>query len=539
MPLIPIVGSLLPQYHIELPWLEITQAFAGEASEYAQLDAANTATLAATEMSIEKEDNSLPFKIVSIWAIGALLTLIVRAWKALSLRLECANSTPTTKEDTLVILLKKITKQYKIRRTPWLLVNNTIESPITSGVLRPIIILPSHVTKLEKQEQTMILKHELAHVKRFDVLLDAFIELVCVLFWFLPLTWIVTRRHHLEKEKACDDAVLESGHPAHDYSELLLSYAKSTNLHSKSTSQRIRSILHRDKSRKAIPRILYLSWLSCFALISLSVSLFKLSPHPKVPKFTPFEGDHQLAALWKMNLQRGSFIPDWSGNGNHGKIVGATWVNDPERGACLSFDGVNDFLAMKAPAVDWSTQPFTLCVWLKPSKDANGGGLLTKGDRNGIWSTAVGNTQHSTKGVFAFSEREISLANLLTNSSTYREHSPGLHPTLNYHNFTFHQCETPIVKDKWNHLAIVTQLKKNKLQTKIYINGKPQSVLDSLKLDRNDNLDWPTPLWYFGHGESPLSKDNHFDGLASDLAIYQKALTQEQVKAVMNRHFIQ
>ena len=58
---------------------------------------------------------------------------------------------------------------------------------------------------------------------------------------------------------------------------------------------------------------------------------------------------------WKLDEGAGTTATDLSGNGNHGTLGGApTWVDDPERGAVLSFDGDNDYVetGLTIPAMD-------------------------------------------------------------------------------------------------------------------------------------------------------------------------------------------
>jgi TonB family protein len=97
--------------------------------------------------------------------------------------------------------------------------------PLTWGVLRPVILLPSGAVRWPEQRRRMVLTHELAHVARRDWLYQMAAETVRTIYWFHPLAWVAARRLRQESECACDDAVLEAGIPAPNYAQQLLQLA--------------------------------------------------------------------------------------------------------------------------------------------------------------------------------------------------------------------------------------------------------------------------------------------------------------------------
>ncbi len=103
--------------------------------------------------------------------------------------------------------------------------------PGVFGVFRPVLLMPEGITqRLTAAQLDAIFAHELCHVRRRDNLLAAVHMLVEALFWFHPLLWFVGARQMEERERACDEAVLEgpaaSLEVAETYAEGILNVCK-------------------------------------------------------------------------------------------------------------------------------------------------------------------------------------------------------------------------------------------------------------------------------------------------------------------------
>lgn len=99
-------------------------------------------------------------------------------------------------------------------------------TPLTWGVLRPVVILPDGCEAWNDAQVREVLIHELGHVRRRDCLTQFLASGACVLYWFNPLVWFAARRMLVERERACDDLVLLSGARASDYASDLLELAR-------------------------------------------------------------------------------------------------------------------------------------------------------------------------------------------------------------------------------------------------------------------------------------------------------------------------
>ena len=112
---------------------------------------------------------------------------------------------------------------FNIRRKVCVKISDRIISPVTVGVIRPVILLPKCMD-YDKKTMDFILVHELVHIKRFDVLMKYLSAAAVCVHWFNPLAWIMFRMNCRDIELACDEEVLKitGGDPA-EYAMALIS----------------------------------------------------------------------------------------------------------------------------------------------------------------------------------------------------------------------------------------------------------------------------------------------------------------------------
>ena len=111
----------------------------------------------------------------------------------------------------------------KVRRHIPMLRSADMMEPGIFGIFHPLMLWPDRLSeRLENEHIEDILVHELVHVRRQDNLTAAIHMLVEVVFWFHPMVWWIESRMLQERERACDEAVVQlAGRPA-VYAEGLL-----------------------------------------------------------------------------------------------------------------------------------------------------------------------------------------------------------------------------------------------------------------------------------------------------------------------------
>jgi hypothetical protein len=106
-----------------------------------------------------------------------------------------------------------------------LLTSDDLPSPISWGVMRPVILLNSEAANSHREAEAII-AHELAHVASLDWAKLLLSRLTIALFWFNPFVWLLAREAHQLREEAADDAVLGANIVDTDYAQLLVGVAR-------------------------------------------------------------------------------------------------------------------------------------------------------------------------------------------------------------------------------------------------------------------------------------------------------------------------
>lgn len=113
-----------------------------------------------------------------------------------------------------------------IRRPFRVAMSTQVRTPMTSGVLRPVVLLPMEAPNWDDDQLNAVLRHELVHARRADVLWQLLSRLSVACYWFHPLAWDAARRASLAREQACDEAVLQLGTRPSQYARHLLDLAE-------------------------------------------------------------------------------------------------------------------------------------------------------------------------------------------------------------------------------------------------------------------------------------------------------------------------
>jgi beta-lactamase regulating signal transducer with metallopeptidase domain len=143
-----------------------------------------------------------------VWWSGTLALVVVLLQRVLATHRLVARARPCTDRALGRAFARYVGEQGAPRRTQLLLLDG-LASPAAAGTLRPRVLLsPEHMTSLSPKELEFALRHELAHVRRCDVLLDLLVGLLQAVWFFHPSVWLAPRRAMRAREAACDEAAV-------------------------------------------------------------------------------------------------------------------------------------------------------------------------------------------------------------------------------------------------------------------------------------------------------------------------------------------
>ena len=105
-------------------------------------------------------------------------------------------------------LLADTARKLGLRRVPKVVFSQWVSSPAVFGVFRPVILMPAPDAKcLSRRETHHILLHELAHIRRGDLIIYGLNVVLQIVYWFNPLVWLGRRQLQHLRELCCDATV--------------------------------------------------------------------------------------------------------------------------------------------------------------------------------------------------------------------------------------------------------------------------------------------------------------------------------------------
>lgn len=224
---LPLFAMALPAWNLPLFASISSRAASAQTrltgnSPAAQLDSQSA------QSSVAQPPNGKPWAawVLLLWASGSALFLARMAAGEFRVRRLVRRSQPF-RAGLANVVLENGRRGLRVARDVALRVSPETGTPFTRGILHPEIVIPEQALQWQPGELEFVLAHELAHVSRHDCLTQIPAQAACALFWFHPLIWLAAFQMRKERERACDDMVLNLGHPAADYAEFLVMLCRS------------------------------------------------------------------------------------------------------------------------------------------------------------------------------------------------------------------------------------------------------------------------------------------------------------------------
>ncbi|HET8888470.1 MAG TPA: M56 family metallopeptidase [Candidatus Angelobacter sp.] len=244
---------------------------------------------------------------------------------------------------TLDADLRALIEDFQRCRKVSVLVSQRLEVPTAIGFYKPAIILPAWLPESTPAgELKYILLHELAHLRRRDDWTNLAQKILKAVLFFLPSVWWIERKLSLEREMACDDAVLAHSGSPRGYAECLARVAERSFLRRqialaqavvgrvRQLTTRVATILDPDR-----PRAAHL-WKPAIPVVMALAGLCALpaSFAPELVSFSDRNGSQVFSA--QAQPSGGSHVPQSQTEQSSGESHGVRAVQ-----ASLKSDGVN------------------------------------------------------------------------------------------------------------------------------------------------------------------------------------------------------
>lgn len=202
-----LVMSALPIVTACLVYQTPQKAAAYSGPIAASVDAAAQGAIAAsgflTRFIAALETWTLP-----VWTVGVLVLALRLAWSSWHVSRLRREGEPA--DAGLLETVSRLAQRVGVSRPVKVLISALADSPCVVGWLRPVILIPAaSLLNLSAAQLEAVLAHELAHIRRFDYLVNLLQSVVETLFFYQPAVWWVSSRIRTERELCCDDVAVE------------------------------------------------------------------------------------------------------------------------------------------------------------------------------------------------------------------------------------------------------------------------------------------------------------------------------------------
>jgi beta-lactamase regulating signal transducer with metallopeptidase domain len=195
--------------------------------------------LAGPASKLASESARAPITLPAGWALFlflawalvacvAMMRLAVGLWRLRGLRRNCVPIDAAALDPAM----RKTVSEFSASRSVTIATSESVRVPAAIGLWKPMIVIPGWAWReLSSDDLNIILLHEHAHLRRWDDWTNLTQKTVRALFFFHPAMWWIEKRLSVEREMACDDAVLAETANPHGYASCLVSLLEKSVAH--------------------------------------------------------------------------------------------------------------------------------------------------------------------------------------------------------------------------------------------------------------------------------------------------------------------
>ena len=398
-----------------------------------------------------------------------------------------------------------------IKRVVTILQSSSIDTPAVIGFLKPVLLIPvSFFTGVESAYIEAIILHELAHIKRFDYLVN-FIQLIVETFGFFhPAVWWISNRIRRERENCCDDFAVEILGDKLIYVKSLVQLEEMRQHTSLVTAANGSSLSYRVSRLLGIKSNIYGSPIFNFAAATI-VTLFLLASLGFVMTNS---NDGKLLSSFIKNVTNSklddNLVAYFPFNGNafdESKFKQKMFIHNVvlcedrfgKKNKALDFNGKDSYISTNEGSELNNAESITISSWVYPRRARNWESWICKdGPKWGSeWRVGFGEDKNTEWG--------LTTCKLISDRNYWE-------------NYWITNSEVPL--NKWTHVTVSAD--RDKKIVTVYMNGKKVGALKNLKPFEKSN--GSVRIGY-------QTDDNvYFDGKIDDIRIYNRALSEMEVR---------
>jgi len=163
---------------------------------------------------------------VSVWFLGVLIMLL-RVACSLRAAQWLVDGGRVLDDPHMMQSIESLKIKLRLRSRLIVKVLDQLEVPAVVGFIRPTLLLPlALLNEMSPAQMEVVLAHELAHIRRCDMLFALIQRVIEALLFFNPAVWWISRQISLEREACCDAAAVAVTGPAETVARALFDVVK-------------------------------------------------------------------------------------------------------------------------------------------------------------------------------------------------------------------------------------------------------------------------------------------------------------------------
>ena len=175
-----------------IPATQTEQLFVGESTPQTQMP------------QVQIPQSSIQVSVwVILWSVGAIACAAFFIISYLHWSFEFKTSMPV-----LNAFAAQWLEEHQLKRPITIRQSDRVETPLTYGIFRPVILMPLKTDWENKRQLQYILLHEYVHICRYDMVTKLLSVFVLCVHWFNPMVWVMYILFNRDIELACDECVI-------------------------------------------------------------------------------------------------------------------------------------------------------------------------------------------------------------------------------------------------------------------------------------------------------------------------------------------